>query len=126
MSTNLAKLGGTIFIDIDGVILLQDGNATHQITNTNILPGVLDKFNEWCGKSLKIVLTTARKESSRQITEAQLHSVGLFWDHLIMGLGTGRRFLINDLKPNNPMTTAIAVNLERNKGMEGLDLYANT
>jgi hypothetical protein len=83
-----------------------------------LLPGVQEKFNEWDGKGYNIVLTTGRKESARSHTEDQLRKAGLFWDHLIMGLGGGPRVLINDVKPYDPDTpTAVAINLERDKGL---------
>lgn len=114
----------TIFCDIDGTIFAHLGSMTKiLLDNGNLLPGVREKFNEWDGKGYNIVLTTGRKESSRNHTEEQLRNAGLFWDHLIMGLGGGPRVIINDIKPYDPETpTAIAINVERNKGLGDLEV----
>lgn len=115
-STSRAK---TIFCDIDGTIFGHSGSMTGILLDPEVLlPGVQEKFNDWDGKGYNIVLTTGRKESSRAHTEQQLRAAGLFWDHLIMGLGGGPRVLINDIKPYDPDTpTAVAINLERDKGL---------
>lgn len=112
-----------LLIDIDGCLLVHRGTATGALEmEPEILPGVLDKFNEWDMLGYKIVLTTGRKESCRAKTEEQLRKVGLFWDAMIMGFSGGDRFLINDLKRDGYGPTAVAINLHRNVGMVGLDL----
>lgn len=115
----------TIFLDIDGCILKHMGNL-HEIwlerDNPVILPGVVEAFNEWESKGYRIILTTGRKESMRELTVKQLAAVGIYYDHLLCGLGGGARYLINDLKPNSDAPTAIAINLKRN---EGLTEYIN-
>jgi hydroxymethylpyrimidine pyrophosphatase-like HAD family hydrolase len=116
----------TLFIDIDGTIFRHQGNATNAFSQPEVvLNGVLEKFNEWSGKGYCIILTTARKESMRAATEAQLLRAGLFWDHLIMGVGMGRRIVLNDKKVVNdkPFNTAIGINLVRNEGLENVDKY---
>lgn len=113
----------TYFLDIDGCLIEHDGNHTEIITtNRRILPGVLQKMNEWSKVNSKIILTTARRESSRDQTEKQLKSLGLFWDVLIMGVGNGQRVVINDLKPGSYEATAIAINIPRNVGLEDIDI----
>lgn len=114
----------TIFCDIDGTIFAHTGSMTGiLLEEERLLPGVQEKFNEWDGKGYNIVLTTGRKESARAHTEAALRKNGLFWDHLIMGLGGGPRVLINDIKPYNPEApTAIAINLTRDKGLGEIDI----
>jgi len=51
-----------------------------------------------------------------------LEELGIVYDQLVMGLGGGPRVLINDLKPKGDDPTAIAVNLERNKGIKDLEI----
>jgi len=46
---------------------------------------------------------------------------GINYDHLIMGFGGGDRILINDKKPDGRVT-AYSINLERNKGIEDVEL----
>lgn len=120
----------TLFIDIDGTILKHQGDATGACCNPErILSGVLKKFNDWSGKGYCIVLTTARKESMREVTENQLRRVGLFWDLLIMGVGMGRRVVINDKKmiDGKLFLTAVGVNVERDEGFDNIDsIYTKT
>lgn len=114
----------SVFIDIDGTLLYHHGVANEQtLLETKLLPGVKEKLAEWNGKGYIIVLTTGRRESERKLTVKQLQSSGIQYDHLIMGLGRGSRVLINDIKPNsdnNP--TAVAINVERNKGIENIEI----
>jgi hypothetical protein len=91
------------------------------IKEADILPSVLDKFLEWRDKGYKIILTTARPEGCRDITKKQLYDVGIFFDKLIMGLNTGPRVIINDKKINGSLTS-YAINLERDIGLENLEL----
>lgn len=113
----------TIFIDIDGTILYHFGDITKQILNpTKLLKGVLDKFIEWDRLGYNIVLVTGRRESHREITEKQIKEAGLFYDQLIMGIGGGARVIINDLKPDSKEPTAIAISLERNEGLSGVEV----
>jgi hypothetical protein len=119
----------TLFIDIDGTILKHQKDATGAFTHEygSALPGVVEKFNRWSGKGYCIILTTARRESMREATEKQLRSVGLFWDHLIMGIGMGRRIVINDMKVINGINypTAVGINLVRDEGFENIEKYYN-
>ena len=39
-----------------------------------------------------------------------------------MNVNSGVRVLINDLKPNSNKNTAAAVNVIRNKGLEGIEI----
>jgi len=113
----------TLFIDIDGTILKHLGNLSKEILGEpEILPGVLDKLNEWDANGYKIILTTGRKECMRKITEKQLSKVGIFYDQLIMGITRGERILINDIKPNNDMVTASAIQIKRNEGLININI----
>ena len=56
----------------------------------------------------------------RLTTEKQLREAGIFWDQLVMGLGPGKRYLIND--KNDGDDTAFAINVERNGGLSDLKL----
>jgi hypothetical protein len=114
-----------VFCDIDGCILKvhENGNCSKLITlESELLPGVIDRFNEWDKSGYKIVLTTGRPNSAREVTESQLRSHGLFWHVLLMEMGSNKRFLINDIHPDHKENTAYAINLTRNKGLESVDL----
>jgi len=108
----------TLFIDIDGCLIKHRGNLSNIILEKpELLPGVLEKLNEWEAEGHKIILTTGRKESLRKITEEELFNFGIFYEQLIMGLPRGERIIINDKKPNNDMKTASAIEINRNEGL---------
>lgn len=107
----------TLFVDIDGVLLEHNAVAKRAITLPKVLPGVLDKIDEWDRKGYNIILTSGRRESERALTEEQLQSFGIIYNQLVMGIGGGQRVLINDFKPGSTESTAIAVCVERNKGL---------
>lgn len=125
-NTNSKNARKTIFCDIDGTLVKfpETFEDFKQLPKGKIkmklLPGTLDKLWEWETAGYNIILTTGRKESMRQETERQLKEVGIFWDHLIMGLGPGPRYLIND--KNNGNDTAFAINVERNGGIYDYNL----
>lgn len=109
----------TIFCDIDGTII----KHVHKFSDlakykSEVLPGVLKKFNEWDSRGHKIILTTARKESARQFTEKQLSDMGIPWDILIMGVTSGTRILINDKLTSADGDRARSINLLTNEGFE--------
>ena len=109
----------TIFCDIDGC-LIEHQNFYPQ--NMKVLDGTLDKTKEWDRKGYRLILTTGRRESAREITEKQLAETGITYDLLIMGLGPNVRVLINDKKPEDNKLTAISINLERDEGIKNIEL----
>jgi len=107
----------TLLIDIDGTIL----KHMHSISdvyksNAEILPGVVEKFDSWDSQGYRIILLTARKESTREITEKQLKEFGLAWDQLVMGVGSGERYIINDKLHKNDADRAVGINVITNQG----------
>lgn len=117
------KRPATIFCDIDGT-LVEHNPPTDQRTHNalTLLEGTRQKLLEWDKLGYNIILTTGRKESLRKITETQLNEVGIIYDQLIMGIGGGKRYLINDKKPYGTEDYAIAINLERNKGIKHIEI----
>ena len=114
----------TIFCDIDGTLVehFSPQIVSHPSHNMSVLPGTIEKFNEWDRKGYRIILTTGRKESMRNQTVSQLSKAGIFYDHLIMGIGGGKRILINDKKPYSDEDYAISINLKRNGGIGDINL----
>lgn len=111
----------TIFCDIDGCIFEHDGTPdNHKHLKPKVLPGVYEKWKWMIMSDARIILTTGRRECTRDDTVRQLKEAGLVYDQLIMGLGGGFRVLINDFKPGNPSPTALAFTVERNKGLEDI------
>jgi len=102
----------TLFIDLDGTILKHAHSISSALESSPILlPGVREKLNEWDSSGYKIILVTARKESTRQKTQNQLQELGVAWDYLIMGVGTGERILINDKLTTDSNDRAISLNV---------------
>jgi len=112
----------TIFCDIDGTLFHHQDSLQEMITlPVKVLPGVNQKFKEWREKEYYIVLTTARPEGTRVITEQQLLQNGIFFDQLVMGLPVGCRVVVNDRKTNG-MNTADAVCIDRNEGLTNVEV----
>lgn len=119
----LVNKSKTIFCDIDGTLIEHAGNLSKiHIEKCIILPGTLEKINEWDRKGYNIILTTGRRESMRLLTEKQLSDLGIFYDQLIMGLGGGDRIVINDRKPHSKKDTCYAINIDRNKGIGEIEI----
>ncbi len=112
----------TLILDLDGTLIWHHGTLHDQMSIPKLLPGVKEKFDEWDKKCYRIIILTGRKESMRELTISQLAACGIFYDQLVLGVGGGTRVLVNDLKPNSDVPTAVAINLERNKGITELDI----
>lgn len=113
----------TIFCDIDGTLIKHEPPEVSFKSDYKMqpLPGTLTKLLEWDRLGYNIILTTGRRESLRSITEKQLNDVGIFYDQLIMGIGGGCRYLINDNKPNGDVT-ALCITIDRNQGINHLNI----
>ena len=113
------SLPKTIFCDLDGTLTKHPGDST-VIQNPDyeleVLPGTKEIMNEWDKKSYHVIITTGRKESTREATVKQLQRAGILYDQLIMGFGGGDRILINDRKSEG-RDAASVINLDRNVGM---------
>ena len=112
----------TIICDIDGTLVYhQSPDQNAQGKNLHLIDGTLNKINEWERNGHNIILITGRKESMRSTTEQQLSSLGIYYDYLIMGVGGGKRILINDCKENGE-EYALAINVKRNKGIKDIQI----
>ena len=112
----------TFFLDIDGCLLNHRGHWEGMMDmEPEVLPGVLDKLNEWKANGDMVIITTARPEATRAVTMAQLHHVGIYYKvhyrDLLMEIHAGKRIVVNDAKPDMPETAGHVV-LERNSGFE--------
>ena len=91
-STETITLRKTILIDIDGTIFKHNQNLSKMATDKQeLIEGTVEKFLEWRAKQYYIVITTARVEGLRRVTEKQLTDAGLFYDQMIMGLTPSQR-----------------------------------
>jgi hypothetical protein len=133
----MSNLPPTVFCDIDGTIFpfeeyipsliskgskfqYVDDNPYVKVSRDKILRECAEKLAEWHSKGVRIILVTGRPESLRSVTESALQFHGMIYDQLVMGCGSGRRFLINDSKDKS--TTAIGICLDRSIGIGGIDL----
>lgn len=116
-----------IFCDIDGVLVPMANNLLEQKWAgehpKELLPGVKDALRRWQQQGYHLVLTTGRPSCWRDFTVRQLEELGVWYDDLIMGVGSGPRYLINDLKPyDESMPMAVALNVRRNEGLAELPI----
>lgn len=114
----------TIFCDIDGTLVKHKSptETTKTEHTPQLLPGTIDTLLEWDKKGYNIILISGRRESSRKQTEQQLASLGIIYDRLILGVGGGKRYLINDRKPAGHEDYAIAINLTRDIGIGNTEI----
>ena len=108
----------TIFLDIDGTIIKHQGTISKTATLPPVLlDGVHEKLDEWDKKGYRIIITTGRKESMRELTEKQLQNLNIYYDQLIMNAGNGPRIIINDEKDGE---TAFGITIPRNYGIKDI------
>jgi len=107
----------TIFSDIDGTLIEQVRFEDLDPNVANVLPGVLEKFNEWYEEGHYIVLTTARPEHLREVTIHQMAVAGIRYHQLVMGIGREERILINNNSKGEPTKArAMSVAVGRDAG----------
>lgn len=108
----------TYFVDIDGTIFLYRKFETYKDTPAVAIKSSKQYLQQVRDKGDMIILTTARPEDMREHTIKELQLNNIPYDRLIMGIERGPRYLINDLDPNNPGERAIAINVQRDKGIK--------
>ena len=116
----------TWFIDIDGTLVRHlENKEIDEGTKEELLPYVLEFLEGIEKRGDCIILTTARLEEHRKITEKMLREFGIRYDQIIFGIGSRERVVVNDIKPidafdggsrENPLPTAYAINVNRNEG----------
>jgi hydroxymethylpyrimidine pyrophosphatase-like HAD family hydrolase len=113
----------TFFVDIDGVLFYLPKHVPYEATDTQVLPGCLEKLKEWKKQGHRVVLTTGRETSRREKLIKQLTDLQVPYDDLVTGTNSGTRILINDKKPYCPFhKMAVAVQLPRNQGIGGVTI----
>lgn len=107
----------TYFVDIDGTIFKYRKFETYETSKAEPIDSTVEYLNKVSEEGHMIILTTARPEYLRDHTVVELHENGVPYHELIMGVERGPRYLINDMDPNKPGERAIAINVERDKGI---------
>ena len=108
----------TYFVDIDGTLVtyrsFQDIRNTAPEAITSVLEFIKTKYDE----GSHIVITTARPSELELFTKQELEKIGVKYHQLVMGIGRGTRYVINDRDPQAPeIDRAVGINLTRNEGL---------
>ena len=120
---NVEALPGCIFADLDGTLVKHKGTLERMLEGPlELLPGVREKLAKWRARGDKIFITTARPSRAWARTFDQLNEAGLPFHQLITDVGRGRRVVLNDLKPGSLCPTAVGITLERDMGLEDVDV----
>jgi hypothetical protein len=107
----------TYFVDIDGTIVKYRQFDKLLQTKAEPIQEVIDNINEEYDKGSHIVITSARPIEYLDFTKKELKKIGLKYHQIILGIGRGTRFLLNDIDPENPtVKRAVGINLIRDKG----------
>jgi ribonucleotide monophosphatase NagD (HAD superfamily) len=107
----------TYFVDIDGTIFVYRKFETYESSEAQVIKSTKQYLQQVKDEGHMIILTTARPENLREHTVYELSKNNIPYDRLIIGIERGPRYLINDLSPKEPGDRAIAINLERDKGI---------
>jgi histidinol phosphatase-like enzyme len=108
----------TYFVDIDGTLI-----KYRKFTEINEVPptpiqSVIDKVNDEYNNGAYVVITTARPIELELFTKQELEKIGIKYHQLVMGIGRGTRYIINDKDPEAPeVDRAVGINLNRNEGL---------
>ena len=106
----------TIFSDLDGTLVTSSGEYFPPFwEEAKPIQKNINKLNELydSGKT-KIIITTSRRSSAKELTIKQLKKLNIKYHDLILDLHHSQRILLNDFAPSNPYPTAKAFNLKRN------------
>lgn len=113
----------TYFVDIDGTIFFYRQFDTYLTSDAQVIKKSKLFLQQVRDEGHTIVLTTARPNDLRVHTEYELQINNIPYDHLVMGIGRGTRYLINDIDPNTPnLKRAIGVNILRDSGIAPISL----
>ena len=108
----------TYFVDIDGTLVVY--RKFIEINEVPLTPiqSVIDKVNNEYDNGAHVVITTARHPEYELFTKQELEKIGVKYHQLIMGIGRGTRYVINDRDPKEPnIDRAVGINLNRNEGL---------
>jgi hypothetical protein len=106
----------TIFCDIDGTIFKYRKFGTYEETLPEVIQSTLDYLNKEKEKGSFIVLTSARPDMMYGHTMKELIRFKIPFDRIVLGIGRGVRYVINDMDPEKEGERAVAINLVRDAG----------
>jgi histidinol phosphatase-like enzyme len=108
----------TYFVDIDGTLIKYRKFDQLLITEPEPIQSVIDKVNSEYNSGAHIIITTARPVEFELFTKQELEKIGVKYHQLVMGVGRGTRYIINDRDPEaSEVDRAVGINLNRNEGL---------
>jgi trehalose-6-phosphatase len=108
----------TYFVDIDGTLIKYRPFDQIETVAPEAITSVIDKINNEHNNGAHIVITTARPSELELFTKQELEKIGVNYHQLVMGIGRGTRYVINDKDPQAPeVDRAVGINLKRNEGL---------
>ena len=109
----------TILCDVDGELLKHSNHSNDIIEDNTLLGNCTEQLQKWRENNKKIILVTARPKKTKSTFEKLLKELNIIYDDIVMGVNSGPRYLINDIKPSNPFVKqAITYNILRNSGID--------
>jgi uncharacterized HAD superfamily protein len=106
----------TIFCDIDGTIFKYRDFYELQDVKAEVIESVAKYLRLHQELGSHIVITTARPEDLRYWTTHELNKNNIPFHQLVMGIGRGKRILVNDHKKDED-PRAIGVPIVRDEGL---------
>ena len=108
----------TYFVDIDGTLIKYRPFDQIETVAPEAITSVLDLIKSKYEEGAHIVITTARPSELELFTKQELEKIGVNYHQLVMGIGRGTRYIINDKDPQAPeVDRAVGINLIRNQGL---------
>jgi trehalose-6-phosphatase len=108
----------TYFVDIDGTLIKYRPFDQIETVAPEAITSVLDLIKSKYEEGAHIVITTARPSELELFTKQELEKIGVKYHQLVMGIGRGTRYIINDKDPQAPeVDRAVGINLIRNQGL---------
>ncbi len=113
----------TIIIDLDGVLIRHDSghNSKKKIFTYPAIPikKNVDLIKKEYDSGSCIIVMSARPNDEISNVENELKRNKIFYHQLILGVASGSRIVINDMKKNHPnIKTAIAIETVRNSSIK--------
>jgi len=111
------KRRDTYFVDIDGTVFKHRHYEDLTKKPVEVLKSSKQFLQQRRDEGSLIILTTARNKELEDHTKQELLENNIPYDMLLMEIGRGVRYLVNDLKPDYEGNTAVSINVKRDYGI---------
>lgn len=115
---SLSPLPHTWILDFDGTLVRHNGYKTGE---DEWLPGALEFLRSIPDEDYILILTARFEDFAPKKTKAFLAKYKVRYNQILFDMPQGERILFNDNKPSG-LCCAHAVTLERNKGLQNINL----